>query len=240
MDLKGSSRLSADLKFGTVSIRTLWRAVSEREPGGIHTYLNELVWREFGYHLLWHRPELLRKPFRQDFEAFPWREDEAEWEAWRTGRTGYPVVDAAARQLMATGFVHNRARMITASFLTKHLMQNYRRGEAHFMKWLTDGDWAANNAGWQWSAGCGCDAQPWFRIFNPVLQGRKFDPQGDYVRTWIPELSRLEDKWIHTPWDAPESIRRKMEYPEPIVDLAVARARFLAVAKAHLGKQDAD
>ena len=241
MDLDGSSRLSADLKFGTVSIRSLWRAVSEREAGGTRAYLNELMWREFGYHLLWHRPELLEKPFRPGFENFPWRDDETEWEAWWTGRTGYPVVDAAARQLMATGFVHNRARMITASFLTKHLLQSYRRGEAHFMKWLTDGDWAANNAGWQWSAGCGCDAQPWFRIFNPVLQGKKFDPHGDYVRAWVPELSKLDYKWIHTPWEAPESIRKKMDYPEPIVDLAVARARFLLVAKAHLGKkQQAD
>lgn len=240
MDLDGSSRLSADLKFGTVSIRALWHAISERETSGTRTYLNELVWREFAYHLLWHRPELLGKPFRKDFEGFPWREDGPEWEAWQSGRTGYPVVDAAARQLLATGFVHNRARMITASFLTKHLLQSYRRGEAHFMKWLTDGDWAANNAGWQWSAGCGCDAQPWFRIFNPVLQGEKFDPHGDYVRAWIPELSALDDKWIHAPWEAPESLRRTMDYPDPIVDHAAARERFLAVAKAHLAgkKQD--
>jgi deoxyribodipyrimidine photo-lyase len=239
MDLDGSSRLSADLKFGTVSIRTLWRAVAERETNGTPSYLNELVWREFAHHLLWHRPDLLEKPFRLDFQGFPWCEEEKEWELWRTGRSGYPVVDAAARQLLATGFVHNRARMITASFLTKHLLQNYRRGEAHFMKWLTDGDWAANNAGWQWSAGCGCDAQPWFRIFNPILQGKKFDPHGDYVRTWVPELSTLGDEWIHTPWNAPESIRRKLEYTQPMVDLSYARQRFLAVAKSHLRKLDA-
>lgn len=237
LDLDGSSRLSADLKFGTVSVRMLWRAVSESKSGGSPPYLNELLWREFAHHHLWHRPELLESPFRPEFEGFPWRKDDREWQAWRSGGTGYPVVDAAARQLMATGFVHNRARMITASFLTKHLLLNYQRGEAHFMEWLTDGDWAANNAGWQWSAGCGCDAQPWFRIFNPVLQGRAFDPRGDYVRTWVPELSALDGQWIHNPWDAPASVRHKLDYPEPLVDLAAGRARFLATAKRHLGNR---
>ena len=236
-DLDGSSRLSADLKFGTISIRTLWRAVSERETNGSRAYLNELLWREFAHHLLWHQPDLLRRPFRRTFENFPWRTDGAEWEAWVTGRTGYPIVDAAARQLVATGFVHNRARMITASFLTKHLLHSYRRGETHYMKWLTDGDWANNNAGWQWSAGCGCDAQPWFRIFNPVLQGEKFDPLGEYVRTWIPELASLDAKWLHKPWMAPKPLREKVDYPAPIVDLARARARFLEVAKRHLANQ---
>ena len=238
MDLEGSSRLSADLKFGTLSVRTLWRAASGQEGESTRAYLNELVWREFAHHLLWHHPALLTEPFRKSFQGFPWREDEPAWRAWCEGRTGYPVVDAAARQLLATGFVHNRARMIAASFLTKHLLISYRRGEGHYLKWLTDGDWANNNAGWQWSAGCGCDAQPWFRIFNPVLQGEKFDPLGDYVRAWIPELASFDTKWVHKPWLAPETLRRKLDYPGPIVDHAIARARFLAVAQTHLKAQD--
>ncbi|HEY3271034.1 MAG TPA: FAD-binding domain-containing protein, partial [Geothrix sp.] len=155
--------------------------------------------------------------------------------AWTEGRTGYPVVDAAARQLRAEGFVHNRARMVAASFLTKHLLLDYRRGEAHYLRWLTDGDWAANNAGWQWSAGCGCDAQPWFRIFNPVTQGLKFDPDGDYVRRWVPELADCPTAFIHEPWKMPKQIRMRFDYPEPIVDHAFARERFLATAKGHLG-----
>jgi deoxyribodipyrimidine photo-lyase len=235
MDLPGTSRLSADLKFGTLSVRALWQAVAAAGAGESgHRYLNELLWREFSHHLLGEWPELLERPFRPAFEGFPWREDEAAWEAWTAGRTGYPVVDAAARQLRAEGFVHNRARMVAASFLTKHLLLDYRRGEAHYLRWLTDGDWAANNAGWQWCAGCGCDAQPWFRMFNPVTQGRKFDPDGAYVRRWMPELADYPTAFIHEPWQAPQAIRTRFDYPEPIVDHAFARERFLATAKAHL------
>jgi len=235
MDLPGTSRLSADLKFGTLSVRAVWQAAVG--PGeSPRRYLNELLWREFSHHLLWEWPELLERPFRPAFEGFPWHEDEAAWEAWVEGRTGYPVVDAAARQLRAEGFVHNRARMVAASFLTKHLLIDYRRGEAHYLRWLTDGDWAANNAGWQWCAGCGCDAQPWFRIFNPVNQGRKFDPDGAYVRRWVPELADCPTAFIHEPWKAPKAVRMRFDYPEPIVDHALARERFLATAKGHLGR----
>jgi deoxyribodipyrimidine photo-lyase len=237
MDRPGTSRLSVDLKFGTLSVRSIWRAVAATEAGASgRRYLNELLWREFGHHLLWEWPELLTQPFRPAFAGFPWREDAAEWRAWTEGRTGYPVVDAATRQLLAEGFVHNRARMVAASFLTKHLLQDYRQGEAHYLHWLTDGDWALNNAGWQWSAGCGCDAQPWFRIFNPVTQGQKFDPQGEYVRRWVPELAACPTAYIHEPWKAPALLRSTLAYSEPIVNHALARERFLATAKGYLGR----
>jgi deoxyribodipyrimidine photo-lyase len=228
LDLEGTSRLSADLKFGTLSIRQAW-AASE----GLDTFRSELLWREFAYSTLWDRPELLEQPFRPNFRDFPWENDEAHWRAWVDGTTGYPVVDAAARQLLAEGFVHNRARMIAASFLTKHLLVDYRWGEAHYLKFLADGDWASNNFGWQWATGCGCDSLPYFRIFNPVLQGARFDPQGDYVRRWVPELAHLSAEWIHRPWEGPQ---RAPDYPPPIVDHHEARARFLAAAKGHLGR----
>ncbi len=242
MDRPGTSRLSADLHFGTVSVRTLWRRVSEHEGEGATTFLNELLWREFAHHTLWARPDVLGKPFRPAFEAFPWRSDEEAWQAWVDGRTGYPIVDAAARQLSAEGFVHNRARMVAASFLAKHLLLDFRRGEAHYLAHLADGDWANNDLGWQWSAGCGCDAQPWFRVFNPILQGARFDPEGRYVRTWVPELVHLPAAWIHRPHEAPEEVLRKagirlgVDYPLPIVPHAAARKRFLETAKAHLGR----
>jgi deoxyribodipyrimidine photo-lyase len=242
MDLPGTSRLSADLKFGTLSVRQVWTAVEEAvggSPGG-DSFLNELLWREFAHSTLWDRPELLERPFRPDFEGFPWTFDPARWSAWTEGTTGYPVVDAAARQLLGEGFVHNRARMISASFLTKHLLIDYRDGEAHYLKYLTDGDCAQNNAGWQWSAGCGCDAQPYFRVFNPVSQGRKFDPEGDYVRRWVPELAHMPARWIHQPWEAPDAILRAAgvslgaDYPRPVVDHRSARALFLELASEHL------
>ncbi|HET9958981.1 MAG TPA: deoxyribodipyrimidine photo-lyase [Polyangiaceae bacterium] len=242
LDLPGTSRLSQDLKFGTLSVRSAYRAAShsvEDAPttsDGIARFRAELLWREFAYYLLWEHPELLESPFRREFAKFPYRSDEASWLAWVEGKTGYPVVDAASRQLLGEGFVHNRARMISASFLTKHLLIDYRQGEAHYMKYLTDGDWASNNLGWQWSAGCGCDAQPYFRVFNPVTQGRKFDPMGDYVRRWVPELSALPNRYLHAPWEAPESVlkaagvRLGKEYPRPIVQHELARARFLDLA----------
>jgi deoxyribodipyrimidine photo-lyase len=243
MDLDGTSRLSADLKFGTLSPRTVWhaveRALRELSPDALRVYQNELLWREFAHSTLFDRPTLLKLPFRAEWQGFPWRDDEPGWQAWAQGRTGYPVVDAAARQLLATGFVHNRARMIAASFLAKHLLIDFRRGERHYFELLTDGDWANNDAGWQWSAGCGCDAQPWFRIFNPVTQGQKFDPDGAYVRAWVPELARLPAKHIHAPWLAPKEVLAGAglgaNYPPPVVEHAAARQRFLATAKQHLG-----
>lgn len=212
MDLDTTSRLSVDLKFGTLSIRTVWHACAEQPQA--EKFLSELRWREFSHHVLWHRPDVLEKPFQPAFQKFPWREDEKLFRAWTEGTTGYPLVDAAARQLLAEGFVHNRARMVAASFLAKHLMLDWRLGEKHYLKHLVDGDWAQNNLGWQWSAGCGCDAQPYFRVFNPTAQAERFDPDGSYVKRWVPR-----------------------PVAKPIVDHAESRARFLAVAKQHLAKQ---
>ena len=266
MDEEGTSRLSCDLKFGTLSIRTVWSAAS-RSLAGVarRTFLNELVWREFMHSTLVDRPELMTQPFRADFAGFPWlypldavrdtnghgealgagddAAAHAHWRAWVQGTTGYPIVDASARQLLAEGFVHNRARMISASFLTKHLLIDYRRGEAHYMRYLTDGDWANNNGGWQWSAGCGADAQPYFRVFNPVTQGEKFDPAGAYVRRWVPEIAALPDSCIHAPWTAPLGVLREAgvtlgrDYPHPIVDHQTARQRFLDTAGGHLRRR---
>jgi deoxyribodipyrimidine photo-lyase len=245
MDLAGTSRLSADLKFGTLSVRTVWNAVERRlhdlSPDALSVYQNELLWREFAHSTLFDRPTLLTETFRKEWCDFPWRQHEGDWRAWVDGKTGYPVVDAAARELTSSGFVHNRARMIAASFLAKHLLIDFRRGEDHYLNLLTDGDWANNDAGWQWSAGCGCDAQPWFRIFNPVTQGKKFDPDGHYVRHWVPELADMPAKYIHSPWEAPASvlatanIRLGDNYPQRIVEHDVARRRFLDTAKKHLG-----
>jgi deoxyribodipyrimidine photo-lyase len=244
MAVDGTSRLSADLKFGTLSPRTVWQAVDralrELSPDALRVYHNELLWREFAHSTLFDRPQLLEQPFREQWRGFPWRDDEPGWRAWVEGKTGYPVVDAAARELLATGYVHNRARMIAASFLAKHLLIDFRRGERHYFDLLTDGDWANNDMGWQWSAGCGCDAQPWFRIFNPVTQGEKFDPEGGYVRSWVPELARMPARYIHCPWTAPEAVLREAgvrlgtNYPRPIVEHAAARQRFLDTAKQHL------
>ena len=247
MDSAGTSRLSCDLKFGTLSIRAVWSAASHSLDGTARrVFLNELVWREFMHSTLVDRPELMTRPFRSDFEGFPWHTDrtaDRHWRAWVRGTTGYPIVDASARQLLAEGFVHNRARMISASFLTKHLLIDYRRGEAHYMRYLTDGDWANNNGGWQWSAGCGADAQPYFRVFNPVTQGEKFDPSGGYVRHWVPELARLPDEYLHAPWHAPREVLDAAgivlgrDYPRPIVDHQAARQRFLETAAGHLRRR---
>lgn len=242
LDRRATSHLSADLKFGTLSAREVWQRSWENlrdTPSGT-AFRDQLLWREFGYHTLWDRPEVLQRPFRSDFFGFPWEFDEELWTAWTEGRTGFPLVDASALQLLREGWVSNRARMISASFLTKHLLIDYRLGEAHYMKYLVDGDPAQNNLGWQWSAGCGCDAQPWFRVFNPVLQGDRFDPSGGYVRRWLPRLDRLPNRYIHRPWEAPArvleeaGVRLGQDYPYPVVDHSRARDRFLEVARNHL------
>ena len=231
-----TSHLSPHLHFGTVSVRELVRTARDAnvgKPG--KTWLDELVWREFYANVLWHFPYAARGAFRREYENVVWENDAEEFAAWCEGRTGYPIVDAGMRQLKATGWMHNRARMIVASFLTKDLLIDWRRGEKYFLQHLIDGDVASNNGGWQWSAGTGTDAQPFFRIFNPVLQGTKFDPDGAYVKRWLPELARVPAKYIHAPWTMPSDVARRAgveiggDYPAPIVDHAVQRERVLAI-----------
>jgi deoxyribodipyrimidine photo-lyase len=244
-----TSQLAADLKFGTLSARSVWNAVkhaashpdtgADADPAA-QAYCRQLIWREFAHSTLWDFPEFLQVPARSEWRNFPWKTDSAALSCWKLGKTGYPVVDAAARQLLAKGTVHNRARMIAASFLSKHLLISYQAGEAHYLQFLTDGDWAQNNFNWQWVAGCGFDAQPYFRIFNPTTQGKRFDANGDYVRTWLPELAKLPTQYLHEPWSAPPEVLRNAgislgsTYPTPIIEHAAARARYLSVAKAHL------
>ena len=233
LDREGTSRLSQDLRWGLLSPNE----VAHRADGageGRRVFLQELVWREFYAHVLWHHPRVRREPFQPAFADLAWADDDDGFHAWAEGRTGYPIVDAAMRQLRASGFVHNRARMIAASFLTKDLLLDWRLGEAEFMRHLTDGDVASNNGGWQWTASTGTDPQPYFRIFNPVLQGQRFDPEGAYVRRWVPELAHVSSKRIHEPWtmsDAEQAEARcriGTDYPAPIVDHAAARERALA------------
>ena len=221
----GTSRLSPYLASGEISARQVWEA-SLAVPGeGTEALRRELLWREFSIHQLSHNPALPESPARPAFAAMPWRSDPAALEAWRRGRTGVPIVDAGMRQLWRTGWMHNRARMIVASFLTKHLLIDWRAGQSWFWDTLVDADLANNAANWQWVAGCGADAAPYFRVFNPVLQGRKFDPDGAYVRTWVPELADMPARWIHAPWEAPATTAG---YGPPIVDLGAGRARALA------------
>jgi deoxyribodipyrimidine photo-lyase len=217
----GTSRLSPHLAFGEISPRAVWHAAAGE------TFRAELLWREFSAHLLWHHQDLPTAPLRRQFAAMPWRDDSAGLAAWQRGRTGVPIVDAGMRQLWHTGWMHNRVRMIVASFLVKHLLIDWRHGEAWFRDTLVDADLASNSASWQWVAGCGADAAPFFRVFNPVLQGRKFDPHGAYVRRWVDELGDLPDAAIHAPWEAPALLRPRC-YPAPLVDLAAGRARALA------------
>ncbi len=238
----GTSQLSPYLRFGLVSARqavfaarqAMAQAGDEAERQSAETWLNELIWREFFISILYHFPEASQESFQPRMRALPWLNDVESFRRWCEGRTGYPVVDAAMRQLTGSGWMHNRARMITASFLTRHLLVDWRWGEKFFMQHLVDGDPAANNGGWQWSAGTGVDAAPYFRIFNPVTQGQKYDPQGVYIRRWVPELSAVPDETIHTPWDMPLAeqqrcgVRLGADYPLPVVEHAAARQRALA------------
>ncbi len=227
--VEGTSRLSPHLAFGEISPRQIWHACMSRERNAaVEKFLSELGWREFAYHLIFHFGDLARRNFRSEFDVFEWANDQSSVEAWQKGRTGYPIVDAGMRELWTTGWMHNRVRMIVASFLTKDLLVDWRIGERWFWDTLVDADPANNATGWQWVAGCGADAAPFFRVFNPVLQGEKFDPQGDYVRRWIPELSHLPASDIHKPWAA-ASPPSSGTYPQRIVDHGTARDRALAI-----------
>ncbi|HEY0712531.1 MAG TPA: deoxyribodipyrimidine photo-lyase [Polyangia bacterium] len=233
----GTSRLSPHLHHGEISPRQIWQAIADRTnaaAGDASTFLRELGWREFAHHLLVHFPKTPQEPLRPAFRRFPWAKSAAHLRAWQRGRTGYPMVDAGMRELWTTGFMHNRVRMVTASFLTKHLLLPWQEGAAWFWDTLVDADQGNNTLGWQWVSGCGADAAPYFRIFNPVIQGEKFDPRGEYVRRWLPELAGLPDRYIHAPWKASAETLRAAgvtlgaDYPKPIVDHTWARARALA------------
>ena len=233
---KGVSYLSVHLRFGTLSIRQLAQlahAQSELGDEGAQTWLSELAWRDFYFMILWHHPHVLTQSFRPEYDNVQWDEAPALWQAWCEGRTGYPLVDAAMRQLLQTGYMHNRLRMVVASFLTKDLGIDWRRGERFFAEHLNDYDLSANNGGWQWAASTGCDAQPWFRIFNPITQSERFDPDGSFIRRYVPELAKLPNKHIHFPAAMPPlalqacGVQLGQHYPHPIVNHAAARERTL-------------
>lgn len=240
-DLNRGSRLSPHLHFGEISIRQIWHDVHSQltteHKRAMHrnarSFLRQLGWREFAYHLLYHFPHSTLRPLRAEYECFPWTENSSALKAWQRGKTGYPLIDAGMRELWTTGWMHNRVRMVTASFLVKHLVISWQEGAEWFWDTLVDADLANNTLGWQWVAGCGADAAPYFRIFNPMTQGIKFDPNGDYVRRWVPELARLPAPWIHKPWEAPPLLLKECgivlgkTYPNPIVDHQQARERAL-------------
>jgi deoxyribodipyrimidine photo-lyase len=246
LDLNGTSALSPYLRFGMLSARqaivTAYDAIASAPSvvarTGAESWLNELIWREFYTSILYHFPHVRERSFRPKLQSIRWQNDKADFEAWCAGRTGYPVIDAAMRQLASIGWMHNRARMIVASFLVKDLLVDWRWGERHFMQHLLDGDPAANNGGWQWTAGTGTDAAPYFRVFNPILQGRRYDPQGVFVRRWVPELNLVPERSIHTPWKLSIKDQRRcgcligQDYPAPIVDHKAARERALAAYRA--------
>lgn len=230
----GTSRLSPHLRFGTVSSRTIFWATQKILPGvsaaerrGVEVFIDELIWREFYFQILSSFPHVAGGAFRSKYDRLEWENDERLFDAWREGRTGYPLVDAAMRQLAQTGWMHNRLRMVVAMFLTKDLLCDWRWGERHFMRALCDGDMAANNGGWQWSSGTGTDAAPYFRIFAPVSQSEKFDPGGDFIRRFVPELRGLAPADIHAPWLRVPAQLKKLGYPEPVVDHKARRLRAL-------------
>jgi deoxyribodipyrimidine photo-lyase len=234
-DREGSSRLSPHLSFGEISPRAAWAAAAGRNKGdGEAAFLRELGWREFARHLVWHWPRFPHESFRAEFRRFPWRDDAAALARWQHGQTGYPLIDAGMRELWHTGWMHNRVRMVAASFLVKHLLVPWQQGARWFWDTLVDADLANNSVGWQWVAGSGADAAPYFRVFNPLLQAQKFDPDGNYVRRWVPELAALPTELLHDPSMAPESALRAAgvelgrTYPLPVVAHTVGRARALA------------
>jgi len=252
VDLEATSGLSPYLRFGMLSARQAAVAAYQAMSGagtcevhkGAQTWLNELIWREFYVDVLYHFPHVLQQSFRPALQAIAWENDEDRFAAWCTGQTGYPIVDAAMRQLVGSGWMHNRARMIVASFLVKDLLIDWRWGERFFMQHLIDGDPASNNGGWQWTAGTGTDAAPYFRVFNPVLQNKKFDPDATYLRRWLPELTHVPIKYVHTPWKMPLDIQKESrcimgtDYPPPIVDHRAARQRTLAAYRAARAQTD--
>jgi deoxyribodipyrimidine photo-lyase len=235
-----TTRLSPHLHFGELSPRAVWHAALSQAADSpaldsqVEKFLSELGWREFSYHLMHHFPDIPERAFNPSFAEFPWIEDDNKLRAWQRGQTGYPIVDAGMRELWQTGYMHNRVRMITASFLTKHLLIHWRQGAAWFWDTLLDADLANNSCSWQWVAGSGADAAPYFRIFNPILQGKKFDAGGDYLRRWVPELAELPDRYLNSPWEAPADvlgnagINLGTSYPLPIVDHPSARESALA------------
>lgn len=240
-DFVSTSRLSPHLRFGEIGPRQIWHACQTASAAGmaaggvsdIDKFLSEIGWREFSYHLLFYNPELATKNYNARFDAFPWSPEAEALKRWQRGQTGYPLVDAGMRELWATGWMHNRVRMVVASFLIKHLLTDWRQGEDWFWDTLVDADPASNAASWQWVAGSGADAAPYYRIFNPVTQGEKFDPGGDYVRRWLPELAQLDAGTIHAPWQANAAtlrdagVRLGETYPRPVIDLAFGRQRAL-------------
>ena len=236
--VKGVSYLSVHLRFGTVSVRHLARTAKNMANAGADSWLNELIWRDFYFQILFHRPQVAAgKAFKTEFESIPFPNDVALFKAWAEGKTGYPLVDAAMRQINSTGFMHNRLRMVAASFLVKDLLIDWRWGERYFAEHLIDFDFSANNGGWQWAASTGCDAQPWFRIFNPITQSEKFDSSGKFIRKYVTELSQCNDKEIHAPWLMPPLRQQSVgviigkDYPNPVVDHAAQRALALSLYK---------
>jgi deoxyribodipyrimidine photo-lyase len=239
--VQGTSRLSPHLHFGEISPRSVWHEVKAALAGTVdpglrkagEAFLRQIGWREFACHILAGFPYADQEPLRAEFRAFPWRRSARDLKAWQEGLTGYPFVDAGMRELWTTGWMHNRVRMVVASFLTKDLLLHWMEGARWFWDTLVDADLANNAFGWQWTAGCGADAAPYFRIFNPVGQGERFDPKGDYIRRWIPELESLPSEWIHKPWQAPPMVLRNAglrlgkNYPRPMVDHGEARRRAL-------------
>ena len=240
--IKGPSYLSVHLRFGTVSIRQLAAAAWQQGGRGAQTWLTELIWRDFYHQVLWHRPDVAAgHAFKRQYDALPWPDPPGHFEAWCEARTGYPLVDAAMRQLNQTGYMHNRLRMVAASFLTKDLLVDWRRGERYFGDRLIDFDLAANSGGWQWAASVGCDAQSWFRIFNPVTQSERFDAVGRFIRRYLPELAGVADRYIHAPWTMPAAEQSRCgvaigrDYPAPLVDHAVQRVQALALFRSAAG-----